>query len=389
MERTIFHVDMDAFYASVEQADHPELRGKPVIIGGREGRGVVSACSYEARRFGVHSAMPGAEARRRCPQGIFLPVNMKRYSRVSKHIMAILSDFAPEMRQISVDEAFLDMSGTRRLMGEPLDIAMKLKKRVRRETGLTISIGIAPNHLLAKMASDFNKPDGLYRVLPGKEIEFIDHFKLGNIWGIGKKSSAQLAKRGLTLPSQIRDKSIEQLQKGFGNSFGGYLYHVCRGEDPGIMPSRPANRSVSNEITFRFDIGDPVVLKEKLLSLAHQVMFRLMDQDESGRTVTVKIRYPDFETVSARQTDRRLVRSGEELFARALALFEQRWSGSAVRLIGIGVSSLAPMDQEDEPELFEDERETNANVERAVLDIMKKGGKIKKASLLNKGVRDS
>lgn len=388
MEKIIFHLDMDAFYASVEQNDHPQYRGKPVIIGGAEGRGVVSACSYEARKFGVHSAMPGGEAKRRCPNGIFLPVNMQRYQRVSKEIMSILNTFSPDVHQISVDEAFIDMSGTQRLLGSPLSAAEKIKQKVVNQTGLTISIGIAPNHLLAKMASDFNKPDGVYRIKEGEEISFIDRFTLGDIWGIGQKGCERLKQRGLIHPRQIRNKSLQQLQQSFSPSFANYLYHVCQGKDPGILNDKPVSRSVSNEITFRYNINDPNQIKEKILSLSHQVMFRLLDNNESGKTLSIKIRYPDFQTLSIQTTERRFFKSGEELYRKAVILFEKKWiKGKPIRLIGLCVTQLCPLDSPENRELFDDEREQNGNVEKAILQIMKKGNSIQKASLLNKKLR--
>ena len=199
MDSVYFCADMDAFFASVEQHDNPDYMGKPLIVGGLEGhRGVVSACSYEARKYGVHSAMPAATAHKLCPDGIFVPVRMKRYKEVSDHIMEIFSRFAPEVIQNSIDEAFLDMTGTEKLMGKPEEVAARIKACVKEETGLTVSIGIGENRYLAKLASDYRKPDGLYQVKKGQEIEFIDSIPLKKLWGIGKSTWAHLEKSGIS-----------------------------------------------------------------------------------------------------------------------------------------------------------------------------------------------
>ena len=253
----IFHVDMDAFYASVEQNDHPEYRGKPVIIGARPGtRGVVSACSYEARKFGVHSAMPISRAYRLCPKGIYLPVRMKRYQEVSARIMELFGDFTPVVRQISVDEAFLDMTGTRRLFGDPEEAARAIKERVRTETGCTISIGIASNHYVAKMASEYGKPDGLYRVEEGREEEFLDKLRLGDLWGVGGKTLERLEELNITTVSRLREFSEGILSSMLGKAAGAYLYSAARGRNPGVFSEEPKSRSISNEITFPEDTRD-------------------------------------------------------------------------------------------------------------------------------------
>jgi DNA polymerase-4 len=202
----IFHVDLDAFYASVEQIDNPSLQGKAVIVGALPGhRGVVSSCSYEARRFGVRSAMPVSQAARRCPQGVFVPVRMKRYLEVSQAVMRILERFSPDFRQISIDEAFMDMSGTQRLYGAPLATGKTVKEKVRRQTGLTLSIGIAANRYLAKLASEHSKPDGLHFVQPGEEISFLDGLSLGNLWGVGEKTRERLLELNITSVQGLRE----------------------------------------------------------------------------------------------------------------------------------------------------------------------------------------
>ena len=238
-----FHVDMDAFYASVEQQDNPQYRGKPVIIGASpRQRGVVSACSYEARKYGVHSAMPISQAYRRCPAGVYLPVRMKRYQEVSKQIMALFDRFTPRVQQISVDEAFLNMTGTERLFGPPRKTAEELKEEVRGKTGLTISVGVATNKFLAKIASDLEKPDGLCIVAPGKEEQFIMDLPLKNIWGIGKKTLERLEELNITTTATLKSFSKALLVSMLGKGAGEYLFQAARGKDPGIFREDPQSR---------------------------------------------------------------------------------------------------------------------------------------------------
>lgn len=386
METVIFHVDMDAFYAAVEQGDNPELHGTAVIIGARPGsRGVVSACSYEAREFGVRSAMPISEAYRRCPHGNFLPVRMSRYQQVSRKIMAMFEDFTPDIQQISVDEAFLNMTGTERLFGPPEAAAARIKERIKQDTGLVISIGIAPNKFLAKLASDYDKPDGLYRVLPGQEEEFIDSLKLEDLWGIGKKSLERLHELNITTPQELRAIKQASLGRLFGKAAGEYLYRSVRGIDPGILQKETKSQSVSGEVTFEQDTRDPEVIKQVILDLSHQIMFRLLNSDKIGYTVFIKIRFGDFSTTTAQKRLRRPVYSAEEIFEVASGLLQKRWTRSQeVRLVGVGVSSVCAADKAPEQqELFSDPYDRQKKVEKAVHSIRAKGNRIEKASLID------
>jgi DNA polymerase-4 len=274
MQPVWFHVDMDAFYASVEQRDNPEFRGKPVIVGGLGNRGVVSACSYEARVFGVHSAMPMYQAKRLCPHAQFVRGRMERYSEVSRQVVALLQTFSPVVQQISIDEAFLDMTGTERLFGKPRQAAILLKNRVKNETGLVISVGIGPTRFIAKMASDFDKPDGLCRVSPGKEIAFVDAVGLRKLWGIGDSTLNALKKHSITTVAQLREYSVEHLQRLFGEAAGSYLHKVSHGIDPGIHTGVTKSRSISTEMTFPVDVTDIDILEQNLLGMSHEVMFR-------------------------------------------------------------------------------------------------------------------
>ncbi len=386
-----FHVDMDAFYASVEQQDNPQYKGKPVIIGASPGqRGVVSACSYEARKYGVHSAMPISQAYRRCPGGVYLPVRMKRYQEVSKQIMALFDRFTPRVQQISVDEAFLDMTGTERLFGPPRKTAEELKEEVRGKTGLTISVGVATNKFLAKIASDLEKPDGLCVVTPGKEEQFIMDLPLKNIWGIGKKTLERLEELNITTTATLKSFSKALLVSMLGKGAGEYLFQAVRGKDPGIFREDPQSRSVSNEITFREDTNERDLVLRVLLELSHQVMFRLMAEQLKARTVYIKVRFEDFSTTTAQSTLEHYLSSGEELYEVALTLLDKRWNHSTpLRLIGVGASSIEEGDVPTQKELFENQYSRQRMVESAVFDLGKKLSDIPvmKASLLHKEKR--
>lgn len=379
----IFHVDMDAFFAAIEQHDNPAFRGKPIAIGGSSSRSVVSTASYEARRFGVHSAMPAYQAKKLCPQLIFVPSRHQRYHEVSNRIMEILSHFTPHLCPLSIDEAFLDMSGTSLLFGTPLETAGKIKKAIFQDTGLTVSIGIAANAFLAKMASDRDKPDGCYEVKSGKELEFIDQYEPKELWGIGKKSAERIRSKGLYSNKQIRQYTEEHLQSIFGKGLGGYLFKVVRGKDPGLFFSEPQNRSISNEETFSDDLQNESLIKEKLLFLSQQVFFRLIAQKEKGFTAFLKIRYSNFETVSIQQTLQHPIQSSKEFYQIISQLFEKKWDKSeAIRLLGVGITKLIEEKKSHEMELFEPNHQAEEKVEKAVFHILQKGATIQRASLL-------
>lgn len=349
-----FHVDLDAFYASVEQHDDPRLNGKPVIVGGdQSGRGVVSACSYEARAFGVHSAMPAAEAVRLCPHGIFLPVRMERYQEVSQGIMQLLYDSAPAMQQISVDEAFLDMSGTERLLGSPVDQAMSLKRRIRREFGLAASVGIARSRFVAKMASDFRKPDGLHEVREGEEADFVAGLHLKELWGLGKKTRKRLNQLGIHTIRELRSFNEAQLRGYLGESTGSYLYRACRGIDPGIFGSRSTKHSISTETTFGRDVSDQHALETVLLELCEQVMYRVYKSRAYGYTVTTKLRTDDFQTHSRQKTLGRKIESVDDLYTVSRALMSDMSAGKPVRLIGVGIVTDKRDSDQEQPDLFD------------------------------------
>jgi DNA polymerase-4 len=385
----VFHVDLDAFYASVEQRDNPSLRGRPVIVGAAPGhRGVVSACSYEARLFGIHSAMPISQAYRRCPQGVYLPVRMERYLEVSREVMAILADFAPQVQQISVDEAFLDLTGTERLFGPARRTGARLKERVRAETGLAISVGIGPNKYIAKLATNAGKPDGLVEVTAEGVEAFLDGVPLRDLWGIGDKTLQRLTELNITSVPVLRGIPPPDLARLLGPGAASFLGAAVRGGDPGIFSEQPRSRSLSSEVTFERDRKDRAGIERVLLELCHQVMFRMIEEGWKSRTVALKIRFHDFTTASAQKTIRHWIASAEEMHAIARALLESRWTGGApLRLVGVGFSNLVPVEDQDQLELFGDVFSRKKKVEEAVFRLQRKmgDGTLTKASLLRDG----
>lgn len=380
--KVYFHIDLDAFFASVEQSDNPGLKGKPVIVGGADSsRGVVSACSYEARVFGVHSAMPIFKARRLCPNGYYLPVRMKRYQQVSRHIMSILEHYSPSIQQISIDEAFLDMSGTQSLLGPPKTAAETIKEDIRKDTGLTSSIGIASNRYIAKMASDRNKPDGICHVPEGSEYDFISTYSLGKLWGIGKKGIQSLHQHNIYTVDQLRTFSMSWLQRVFGESTGSFYYHIVRGDDPGIFTQETKSRSVSNEVTLEQNTSDPDELRPILHQLAHQVMFRLIKNKQIASTIGVKYKLASFKTFTVQCTPDKPIYSAEEVFNYAWSLFLKRWDQeSPIRLIGISLNSVTKRLEPLQEELFYDEYKKRREVEKTVLQLRSTGKPIMKAS---------
>jgi DNA polymerase-4 len=387
----IFHVDLDAFYASVEQKDNPSLKGRPVIVGAAPGhRGVVSACSYEARRFGIHSAMPISQAYRRCPQGVYLPVRMDRYLEVSRQVMAILSTFTPSMQQISVDEAFLDLTGTERLFGPARETGARLKAQVRSATGLAISVGIGPNKYLAKMATNAGKPDGLVEVRPEDALKFLDSVALKDLWGIGEKTLQRLTELNITSVRQLRGMPHPELSRLLGQGASSFLAAVTRGSDPGIFSEEPRSHSLSTETTFERDRKDRSGLERVLLELSHQVMFRMMEGGWKSKTAALKLRFHDFTTVSAQKTLKHWITSADELHTVARDLLSARWNGGTpIRLIGIGLSNLVAVESQDQMELFTDGQQRRGKVEEAVFRLQQKmgDGTLTKASLMGKRER--
>ena len=335
------HIDLDAFFASVEQLDHPEFKGKPVIVGGlpEERRGVVSTASYEARKFGVHSAMPTYQAYKLCPQGIFVHGNYKRYSELSYKIMTIFKDYSPEVNQMSIDEAFIDLTGTEKLFGPPEQTCMNIKERVKKETGLTVSIGLAPTKYIAKICSGYKKPDGFYKVEPGTETDFMLSLPLEKVWGVGEKTLQKLHQKGIFTTRDIYEKDIQTLSFLFGKNTADFLYDVIRGGKNEMFRKETKSHSISSERTFPFDLTDQYTQETEILELAQDVMFRLLKEKGYSRTIFLKLRYDDFTTVSIQKTFDQNIKTLDSFFEQLIPLFEQKkdgaWSGMTATYVEV------------------------------------------------------
>lgn len=341
---TILHVDMDAFFAAIEQLDHPGWRGKPVIVGAPpDRRGVVSTCSYEARLFGVHSAMPSRTAGKLCPHGIFAPPRMDRYEEVSGSIMGVFNEFTPLVEPLSLDEAFLDVSGALGIWSDSVTIAKELKHRVRERTGgLTASVGVASNKFLAKVASDMNKPDGL-TVVPADEagmLAFLGPLPVTKLWGIGKVSGERLHKAGIQTIAQLQAMDLEALGKLFGTSGARDVWALCRGLDDRPVVTEWEEKSISGEHTFDQDCADSGLVRQVLLEQVERVGRRLRRSGKQGRTVQVKVRFSDFRTMTRQASLAVPTDSDRMLRDAAYELFDREKISQPVRLIGFGVSHL-------------------------------------------------
>jgi DNA polymerase IV len=339
--RVILHVDMDAFYASVEQRDRPELRGRPVVVGADpRGRGVVSAASYEARRFGIHSAMPIGRAYRLCPTAAFLPVDMDKYAGESERIMSILADFTPLVEPLSLDEAFLDVTGSRVLHGTGVEIARRIKARIRDEVGLTASAGVAPSKFVAKIASDLEKPDGLVEVATGQEAAFLRDLPLRRLWGVGPAAERELAALGARTIGDLARLGRGRLEARLGAS-GAHLFELVQGiDDRPVVPWHDP-KSIGAEETFGRDTREVGRLRATLLAQADRVAAELRAAGLRGRTVTLKLRFSDFHTLTRRGTGETPTADGGEIFRRVWTAFSKVPRPQAVRLIGLSVSGFA------------------------------------------------
>lgn len=361
--RDILHCDLDAFYASVEQLDHPEWRGRPLIVGGRpDERGVVSAASYEARAFGVRSAMPLRTAASLCPHAIFVPGNHERYEALSDRVMVAFAEYTPLVEPISLDEAFLDVTGSERLFGDAEDIGRALKARVRADLGLVLSVGVATNKLCAKVASDLHKPDGFVVVPRGQEAEFLGPLPLRRLWGVGEKTQAVLEAWGLRSIGDLAALDPARLEGHFG-AFGRALWERAHGLDPDPVVPREAPKSVGHEHTFDRDETDDARVEATLLRLAEDVGGRLRRGGFRGECITLKLRLAPFVTLTRQRTvattddARRIYGLARELYRR-----ERRSDRRPVRLVGVSVSKLENAELGRQLALFSDERRERLNV---------------------------
>jgi len=350
--RRIIHLDMDAFYASVEELDNPELKGKPVIVGGNRKRGVVSAASYEARKFKIHSAMPMAQAMSLCPHGVFLPVRMKRYRQISGRIFAIYQRFTPLVEPLSLDEAFLDVTGSNRLFGSSEDIAARIKKLVFQMIGLTVSAGVASSKLVAKIASDYNKPDGLTIVMPGREEEFLGPLPIKRLWGVGKKTREALGLLGVKTIEDLAGLSLKLLEQKFGKH-GRSLHNAALGIDYRDVETEHETKSVGHEITLDTDLIDIEKIQRQLLELASMVAKRLRRYQLQGRTITLKVKYHDFRQITRSSTITRHTTDSKRIFEEIIQLLKKTDAGrKPIRLLGISVSGLKLVSDSSQQFLF-------------------------------------
>jgi DNA polymerase-4 len=342
--RRILHVDMDAFYASVEQLDNPALRNRPVIVGADPkdgtGRGVVAACSYEARKFGIHSAMPISQAWRRCRQAAYLSPRMVRYQEVSRQIMAVFENYTDLVEPLSIDEAFLDVTGSIRLMGPAEDIARNVKEEIRQETGLTASVGVAHNKFLAKVASDLDKPDGIVVVPPDGAEAFLRFLPISKLWGVGPKTAARLQKLGVGTIGELASIPQSTIFQTLGRT-GEHLWRLAHGEDERAVVPNSEPKSISNETTFAQDTGDKQQIVGALRRLSDKVAARLRKKEYRARTISLKLRYASFTTYTRQSSLAEATDEGDVIFETVLTLFEKFPLEEHIRLIGVGSASLA------------------------------------------------
>lgn len=344
MERKIIHIDMDAFYASVEQRDAPELRGKPVVVGSPEGRGVVMTASYEARVFGVRSAMPGKEAKRRCPDAIFVRPRFPVYKEVSKQVREIFYRFTDLVEPLSLDEAYLDVTEDKLGVGSAIEVAKRIKQLIKDETGLTASAGVSVSKFVAKVASGMQKPDGLTFIAPSKVEAFMEQLKVGDFFGVGRVTAERMNKLGLFTGADLKKLTEDELVKHFGKS-GRFYYRIVRGIDNRPVQPHHEAKSVSVENTFSEDQIEFAALDAELSDLADSLFRRIEKYELFGRTIVLKVKYHDFIIVTRSRTMPARVRDRQTLFDTAVDLLRNTEAGvKKIRLLGIGVSNF-----EDEP----------------------------------------
>lgn len=385
MARVILHVDMDAFFAAIEQLDHPEFRGKPVVVGADPkrgtGRGVVSTCSYEARVYGIHSAMPISTAYRLCPNAIYVLPRGHRYVQVSRQVMKILENYSPLVEQVSIDEAFLDITSSIKFFKSVKTLALDLKRKIREATQLTASVGISPNKFIAKIASDLKKPDGLVIVGEDEINEFLFPLDISRLWGVGKKTLPLLQQMGIRTIGDLAQYSQENLVERFGK-IGLHFWRLANGRDDREVANNARAKSISKEITFDVDQDNFEELRKMLLLLSNELAHDMRLKAMRGKTVVLKIRFQNFQTFTRSKTLEHPLQDSATLFRTALDLFQQfEWRHEKIRLLGVGVSHL--LLGEEQLELFENG--TVTQVDRVLDQVRQKFGEqsITRASLLD------
>ncbi|MFC1857881.1 DNA polymerase IV [Thermodesulfobacteriota bacterium] len=384
----ILHIDMDAFYASVEQLDNPSLKGQPVIVGGSSKRGVVVAASYEARKYGVHSAMPSYRAKQKCPGAIFLPPRMKRYKELSNKIMSLLKEFSPLVEPVSIDEAYMDITGCEKLHGNIEEIGFLIKKKIKDAVRLTCSVGIAPNRFLAKIASDMDKPDGLYIIMPEEAMPFIETLPIHKVSGVGKKTLKKIHALGIKTLGDVKKYPEKTIMQYLGK-FGHRLFELSECIDDTPVCPESAHKSVSAERTLPENTDDPMVLRKYLMNQADEVGRELRKLDVRARTITLKIKHADFKLVTRSTTIPLPTQSSEIIYKEAVKLLSDYNITQKVRLIGVGASGLLSGDVPVQMDLFKEGKNKTRyweKVDKTVDTITKKFGKgiIKRATLTEK-----
>jgi len=372
---TVLHVDMDAFYASVELIDRPHLRGSPVIVGGGGSRGVVLSATYEARAFGVHSAMPMGRARRLCPQGVVVEPDHDRYSEVSRGVMEIFRSVTPAVEPLSLDEAFLDVSGAVRRLGRPAVIAQLVRDRVADEQRITCSVGVATTKFVAKLASGRAKPDGLLVVPADETVPFLHALPVGALWGVGERTEEVLLRLGLRTVSDIAHTPLDTLKRALGEASGSQLHALSWGRDPRRVVPEQAEKSVGAEETFARDVDDPEIVLREVLRLSERVAARLRAQDVVGRTVVLKVRFADFTTITRSRTLPEYTDVARNVYAVARELFEGLGLDRArLRLVGVRATGLRPATGAPRQLAFDDRPTGWREAEQAVDRIARRFG---------------
>ncbi|KPJ77797.1 MAG: hypothetical protein AMJ54_06400 [Deltaproteobacteria bacterium SG8_13] len=384
----ILHIDMDAFYASVEQLDDPALKGRCIIVGGSTNRGVVSAANYEARKHGIHSAMPIFQARQRCPDAVFIRPRMHRYKEVSAKVMAVLQKYSPLLEQVSIDEAYMDISGCERLLGDPETIGRKIKAEIWQTLGLTCSVGIAPNRFLAKIASECDKPDGLTVIAASQVAEFVQKLAVEKVPGVGQKTRVRLEKMGIRTLGDVRRYSEGALSDRLGN-YGRRLLQLAAGIDTTPVQPHTPHKSVSSEQTFAVDTDDRKRLSGILLQQAEEVSRQLRKMRVRARTITLKIKHADFQQVTRSTTISEPTRASEAIFDEALRLLQKYRLTRKVRLIGIGASNFAAVGSPRQLPLFETGRSRKDGWEQVDETVGRITEKFGKGAILRGTLRDN
>jgi DNA polymerase-4 len=390
-ESTILHVDMDAFFASVEERDNPALKGKAVVVGTGV-RGVVSAANYEARKFGIHAAMPVGRAKRLAPHAIFVPPNMSRYSEVSSHIMEIFRSVTPLVEPLSLDEAFLDVTGAKRLLGDGREIAKQIRAKVEASEGITCSVGIATTKFIAKLASGRCKPNGMLEIASDRVLEFLHPLPVNAIWGVGPKTNEELQKLGLRTVADIANTPRQTLIRALGEAAGASLYELAWGRDYRDVEPEEVDKSISAAETFDSDTEDQEIVLRELLRLTEKATYRMREKDFSARTISIKVRFADFKTISRSKTVPLAISATHEVYEVVKALFlGLKLDRARIRLVGVSLDGLEDgIDASEQLVLGEREngwRQATAAIDKASARFGQ--GSVRPARLIDESEEDS